>query len=125
MKERRLKFRAWDKEKKEMIHWYPDADIIKDAIPNDCGDEWTEQCEVMQYTGINDKNGKEIYEGDLIKYDKDEYDKIGPGIVEFFAGMFVCSWNDQTDSELGYMIINNMEVIGNVFGNPELLEYKK
>lgn len=68
----------------------------------------------QQYSTVKDKNGKEIYEGDFIKY------RGRIGIVEFFAGMFICSWGDQTDDELSYMTTNDMEVIGNMSQNPEL-----
>ena len=61
---REIKFRAWDKEKKIMFNWsfteqglYP-----QDFFNND-------NYQVMQYTGVNDKNGKEIYEGDIVEYE--------------------------------------------------------
>ena len=135
---REINFRAWDTKTKKFIVGIPPKSYMLDS------DEWDHHdCEedpcfyphyvfehyglegrilFQQYTGLKDSKGKEIYEGDLIKYTKDSYDKIGPGKVEFIAGMFVCSWNDQTDSELGYMMIDNMEVVGNIYENPELVE---
>jgi len=108
-----LKFKIWDIRLKTYIPFTDDVKILKFK---------TDEYVIQQYTGLKDKNGKEIYEDDVVKYNKTGYDKIGPGIIEFFAGMFVCSWKDQTDDELGYMIIDDMEVIGNALENPELLK---
>jgi hypothetical protein len=65
-----IKFRVWDKKRKVMLRWHDDYDTILDilhAIPLDMGDEWTEQCEVMQFSGMIDKRNEEIYEDDLVK----------------------------------------------------------
>ena len=82
--------------------------------------------EIMQYTGCRDKNGIEIYEGDVIK---DKYDKIW--LVQWYVGAFVIT-NKIPDSDgqtSTYSHFNNVsnhhfyfEVIGNMWENPELLE---
>ena len=70
---------------------------------------------VGQYTGLDDKNGKEIYEGDIVKYEN----MIGK--IMFFHGGFILSDFEETEEwELG-VINEETEVIGNIYDNPELL----
>jgi len=79
-----------------------------------------EAINVMQYIGLKDKNGKEIYEGDLIKYlwdygsgeqsTVDEIKYVGYGFAPFINGIG---------------IENEHEVIGNIYENPELIENNK
>lgn len=74
---------------------------------------------VCQYTGLTDKNGNRIWENDIVQ--------IGwyKGIVGYEDGYFVIKWNNVKflRKDLGYWIkIVNLEVIGNIYDNPELLE---
>ena len=82
--------------------------------------------EIMQYTGCRDKNGIEIYEGDVIK---DKYDKIW--LVQWYVGAFVITnkipdSDGQTSTYSHFSNLSNhhfyFEVIGNMWKNPELLE---
>jgi len=99
---REIKFRAWWKEKKRMLLWGDSTESILEAIPLDAGDEWTEACEVMQYTGYNDDKGLDIYEGDITQ-DKD--------IIKWYWRPY--HFSDGSREEI--------EIIGNIHENPELL----
>jgi uncharacterized phage protein (TIGR01671 family) len=72
---------------------------------------------VQQSTGLFDKNGKEVFEGDILKY---EYNKL-PGKTHNFA----VQWSKFTQSggfeTLSFFRSQNAEIIGNIFENPELL----
>jgi hypothetical protein len=76
---------------------------------------------LMRYTGCKDKNDKEIWEGDIVRY-RWPNDYVSKGVVAYIAGMFVLDFPDQTDSgPIGFLQTADLEVIGNTFENPELL----
>lgn len=140
MNMREIKFRAWIGES-----WVYSESISKDndvwRILNHEDDNWWACLEPQQYTGLKDKNGKEIYEGDIIrKKFKDraigEFYAVGEVVFgKWFAGFTVpynyhgynklerLSSNDDRD---GWVVANrDMEVIGNIYENPELLGASK
>jgi len=114
---RELKFRAWDKKDKKMIFEFP-YDNLK-------VEHFYVRCEVMQCTGLKDKNGKEIYEGDILRPVKPS-PKEGNRVVIFLDGSF-CYNESRVRGNRGYWPLTTpkaklFEVIGNEFENPELLQ---
>ena len=112
---RELKVRIWDKEVERMFYCGDGislADLLKDA--NTCDDEFwllfTEHA-VLQYTGLKDKKGREIYEGDILKFAHCDTSKP-----------FLIAWNEQEARFTDYSPKEKAVVIGNIYENPELLE---
>lgn len=134
---REIKFRAWDDGKmvyfKDISHLYlEDYEVLRLAkffcnIRNDSM--------IMQFTGLKDKNGKDIYEGDVMNYKRTgdnwaetpSFDKDYQITVGFKEGSFAC---EETDRPLHDYIRNvsynpnnwtKWEVIGNIYENHELI----
>jgi uncharacterized phage protein (TIGR01671 family) len=131
----RFKFRVWWKYAKR---WESNVVIERDGTLNmdDYGlcELSQEEYVVQQYTGLEDKNGKEIYEGDIVRvtwednnpygYSPEEWDENEETIVVAYDAP---SFNlKQRFGDGGQICIQNFqrEVIGNIFENPELLGKK-
>ena len=118
------KFRAWDKENETMV--YPKGILFDGRIVNfSCGMlEPYEGYELMQYTGLKDKNGTPIYEGDIVrgKYGKNGIVKNYE--IRWLIGHFAAvDRNNITGDEHYYPIgLLEGEVIGNIYENKQLLE---
>ena len=115
---REIKFRAWDKINKEMLEDYPAPDDYGDI--NNIFYSWADEYIPLQYTGLKDKNGKEIYEGDVLKYKYCGLDCP----EEEFEYMEVKWDTDLEDGFCGFEIPASWAefiVIGNIYENPELL----
>lgn len=76
---------------------------------------WYRDLFLMQSTGLKDKNGVEIYEGDIFRFGDRNY------VVIYNLGSFGC-FEDDKYFPLGEIFYRNGEVIGNIYENPELLE---
>lgn len=114
---REIKFRAWCESDKQMK--YPEGITSGDILNTFVN--------VMQYTGLHDKNGKEIYEGDILLTDETYHDyQDGIAINSLPEGQFVeVRWQESAfwvRDELLYEFAPNWEVVGNIYENPELLE---
>lgn len=124
---REIKFRCWDKENKEMLdveylHWDDCTGefSIRTTMYSDYFD--TEDMILMQYVGLKDKNGKEIYEGDIVKIDCPTMKMTGEiKYSEMSATFFI--YDEIIEETLWYQK-EELEVIGNIYENPELLEDK-
>nr|WP_278001084.1 YopX family protein [Clostridium botulinum] len=109
---REIKFRAWNKAKNRMEY-----------------DVYKEYDNLMQYTGLKDKNEKEIYEGDILQInikDKTIKNKIisaGNAVVEYKNCKFGVVWGWHKDFIcLDGFYNTDFKIKGNIYGNPELLE---
>ena len=124
------RFRAWDKENKKMI----DVDILNwnNGEVDFIGDGITfilkaNDIVLMQSTGLTDKNGKEIFEGDIVKVtDGDERTNFPDGGIGTICGLDeIFMWYIDGQVHNGLFDISQeyyIEVIGNISENPELLE---
>ena len=143
---RKIKFRVWDGEKMISFGEAKTRELISYQLPGEIGDEIRSEygdVKIMQYTGLKDKNGKEIYEGDILKprqYYIDEYYEDGKhklsdefGVVEFKKyhddeGHLVkehYGWimnNYIMDHTLVDVVKRGCEVIGNIYENKDLLK---
>ena len=108
---REIKFRAWDKDGKNMVD-NKFCVLQFDKVWNNF------RFVLMQYTGIKDTNGVEIYEGDIVKCG---YGRENTEVIEYINGGFGYNGNtwDYWEDEWGH---EKMEVIGNIYENPELIK---
>lgn len=127
---REIKFRAWNKKDKVMvdvaaINFGPSGfwSLIEDA--DDAELQLADSYELMQSTGLHDKNGQSIYEGDVLDIglrDQDGKPVIAPVSYETYAAGYVL---DNGCNGIWQRLTEDCEVIGNIFENPELLEGKQ
>lgn len=128
---REIKFRAYSSHNHKMypvsnIEWDIDGRIWVTADDGKNGIELIdEEAHLMPYTGLNDKNGREIYEGDVLDIglrNQDGKPVIAPVSYETYAAGYVL---DNGGNGIWQRLTEDCEVIGNIFENPELLEGKQ
>lgn len=127
------KYRAWDNWRKRMSvvdRIYIDTEGVR--LYDDFGEYWRDfrDVKLMQSTGLRDKNGKEIFEGDIAQfedcYTETDFLYVNTGIVEWSQGSFTITNRDSV--EMGDLLDGeflDVIIIGNVYENPELLEEKE
>jgi hypothetical protein len=111
---RQIKFRAWHKEHKEFIF----SEDVSGGYWGDCVLDCAEQYEpLQQFTGLLDKNGKEIYEGDVLN----NGDEGANWSVQWCEGGYWCLCDKELCESRPVNSLSLLEVIGNIYQNPELL----
>ena len=94
--------------------------------PGENLDKWCVHTDTLgQFTGLTDKNGKKIFEGDVVLYPWNDQDKPERFTIKFKDGQFVASPVKETEDYWDFMVggySKEMEIIGNIHDNPELLE---
>lgn len=122
------KYRAWDKETKTMngmAEIYRNRNQEIELRPRD------ENIILMQSTGLKDKNGKEIFEGDIIRYNIDVVDIKRHPTLGFYTvldgreGFFGDGISIDDFEEDAKEFSKTAEIIGNIYENPELLEVEE
>ena len=129
---RELEFRAWDKVEKKML-FNADPFALHVSGSNEpllAETHRNEDCIFEQYTGLKDKNGQKIYEGDIVTFMVECFDSSTLGFDSEQWHTAVVEWN-QDDACYSFMdggepfsVQFEAEVIGNIHEQPELLEAK-
>ena len=120
---REIRFRAWDNETKSLFQvvafscWDDKTNDWTDTITKvqDCNGNWYKDFVLMQYTGLLDKNRKEIYEGDVLRWDGSVVGEVSFEHCEYIVGKGV-------DARALCNASDEIETIGNLYENPELLD---
>ena len=119
---RKIKFRAWDKENEKMMKVSSLHLENKEISVKENGTfHLFRMQDLMQYTGLKDKNGKEIYEGDIYH--------VGDKNIKYLVVWFDSGFEGKQLRSTSYAGLKSwakdIEILGNIYENPELLEENK
>lgn len=119
MKQREIKFRCYNKKLKSMGSAFPFQIIIESFYSRELNPHDQKDCIMMQYTGLKDKNGVEIYESDVLQASESiiviEYRGRG------YEGKFIDP-SYKYESPIQNNNYLHWEVIGNIYENPDLIQ---
>ena len=121
---REIKFRVWSEKNKKMLEIQKHSFKTGKSMPYGYNIAY-DFGELMQYTGLKDENGKEIYEGDILSikiYSRDKIIVQCKALVEFKDGCFGVIWGyDKSFLSLKSFFNTKFEVVGNKYENPKIL----
>ena len=123
-----IKFRAWDGYSmlKDVQTWTDDfTDMLNETFKMWANPELSQHLKLMQFTGLVDKNGKEVFEGDVVRsYQTIIDERTLINTVIFKNGGFYLNCEKQLDYLLGDYDPQFIEIVGNIYENGDLLNDK-